>query len=387
MVLVRNQVEVMADAIVAQAVLARDLSAELIGETQELAAQASEPNVFHEGWFLAPALRHLAAVDTVQLIEVRCSRRDLIGLMPLTIVPNYGRMPIPHVSNWAHYQCFMGTPLVRAGDEVAFWLALIAWLDRSKWAVGLLSLRGLLEGGPVHKALVQAAEQLGRPCATVHRYERAALASDLSPEAYLEANVRAKKRKELRRLSNRLAEIGTVTFSLLSDSASITHWCDEFLALEAAGWKGDYGAALGNSDSTTAFFRDVIRGGFAAGRLDFQKLALDGRSIAMLVNFKTPPGSWSFKIAYDEALARYSPGVLIELENLPRVLNDPTLMWMDSCAVQDHPMINSLWGERRSIIQVSLPLSGSLRMLTYKLCRGAEATSAWLRSARNSNAE
>jgi hypothetical protein len=99
----------------------------------------------------------------------------------------------------------------------------------------------------------------------------------------------------------------------------------------------------------------------------------------MLINFRTPPGSWSFKIAYDEDLARFSPGVLIELENLAKVLNDPEIDWMDSCAVQDHSMINSLWAERRSIIQLSVPLSGARRQLIYRTCHAAEQTSAWLR--------
>lgn len=382
MLLVRDQVETTPDAVTARAVLVRDLSAALIAEIDKLAAHASEPNVFYEGWFLAPALRHLGSGQAIRLIEIRSPCDELIGIIPLAIAPNYGRMPVPHISNWTHYQCFMGTPLIREGDEVTAWRAILKLLDDSEWATSFLSLSGLLEGGPVHLALVQAARALGRPAPTVHRFERAALASDLSPNAYLEATIRGKKRKELRRLANRLADVGKVTFAVLGDAALVVSWCDEFLALEAAGWKGQQGAALANEEATATFFHEVVRGGFAAGKVDFQKLMLDNRAIAMLVNFKTPPGSWSFKIAYDENLARFSPGVLIELENLPRVLSDPAIDWMDSCAVQNHPMINSLWGERRSIIHVSVPLSGSIRMMTYKLCRGAETTSAWLRSTR-----
>ena len=42
--------------------------------------------------------------------------------------------------------------------------------------------------------------------------------------------------------------------------------------------------------------------------------------------------------------ARFSPGVLIQLENL-KILDRGDVAWMDSCAVQDHPMIDSLWTE------------------------------------------
>ena len=130
------------------------------------------------------------------------------------------------------------------------------------------------------------------------------LASQSSPEAYLEANIRSKKRKELRRLSHRLSERGALTFHTLSCESEIAPWTGEFLALESAGWKGERGSALGNTLPTSRFFKDIISGAFAEGTLDFQRLALDDKAVAMLVNFKTPPGSWSFKIAYDEGLAK-----------------------------------------------------------------------------------
>src|SRR3546814_7316636 len=67
------------------------------------------------------------------------------------------------------------------------------------------------------------------------------------------------------------------------------------------------------------------------GRLHFLRMDLDGRAIAMLVNFRHGEGAFSFKIAFDEALGRFSPGVLIEIANLQAVLGDPAIGWMDSC--------------------------------------------------------
>ena len=358
------------------------ISEALKNECAELAAYASEPTMFGEAWFLAPALRYLRNDRHIYIIEARASDGQLCGIMPLCISSNYGRMPVPHVTNWMHFQCFMGTPLVRAGDEVAFWRAVILHLDGCNWARGLFSVAGLLEQGTNHLALIEAAQSLNRSCPVVHRYERAALASIGSPDAYLESNIRPKKRKELRRLSHRLAELGDVKVRILDQEGELTVWCDEFLHLESAGWKGERGSALGNATDTSAFFREIVEGAFSSGKLDFQRLDVNGNAIAMLVNFNTPPGSWSFKIAYDETLARFSPGVLIELENIPRVMTNPKIEWMDSCAVKNHPMINSLWGERRAIVQVSVPLSGAVRGLTYHICRAAERGSASLRRIR-----
>lgn len=347
-----------------------------------LAASASEPNAYAECWFVEASLDHLCNGRDIRFAEVWNQHGDLVGLVTLTHQDRYGRMPARHLGNWMHYHCFMGTPLIARGAEVGVWRALISALDASDWPCGFLSLSGLEDGGPIHNGLVTAAASLGREAPTVHRYERALLASQLDGETYLETQVRGKKRKEWRRQVSRLRETGSLAFSVLGAPDQLADWCSEFLRLEAAGWKGNDGAALAKDPATAQFFRHALAGAMTAGKLEFQRLDLDGRAIAMLVNFRTPPGSWSFKIAYDEALARFSPGVLIELENLPRVLADPEIDWMDSCAVADHPMINSLWGQRRTIIQVTVPLSGIRRMALYRTCRTAETASARVRQFR-----
>src|SRR3546814_19951812 len=70
-----------------------------------------------------------------------------------------------------------------------------------------------------------------------------------------------------------------------------------------------------------SFFRESIAAAFAAERLAFFRIDFEGRPIAMLVNFLMGRGGFSFKIAFDEAMSRFSPGVLIEIDNLRRVLN------------------------------------------------------------------
>ncbi len=348
----------------------------------DLSNNAAEPNPFFAPWFLKPALDHLNEGREIWLATLS-DGVHLHGILPLTIRQNYGRMPAAHVGNWAHYQCFLGTPLIRAGMESDFWHALLLALDEAKWASGLMSITLLDPAGPAYQGLVDAAHRLGRPCPIVHRQQRALLKSELSSEAYLEAHVRGKKRKEWRRLENRLSELGRLDY-VTGHGEGLPKWCDDFLTLEAAGWKGDRGAALGNTSQTRHFFLDMMGKAEQAGALDLQKITLDGRPIAMLLNFLTPPGSWSFKIAHDEGLARYSPGVMIELRNLARVLGASEIHWMDSCAVENHPMIESLWAERREVIQVSVPLKGLRRSITWHLCRTAETASAALRQRKKS---
>ncbi len=349
----------------------------LIRDWADLAEAASEPNSFAEPWFVTASLATLGQGREIRLIEVR---RDavLIGVIPLSIEIHYGRLPVRFVQNWCHHQLFLGTPLVRRGEETAFWSALLECLDGAAWAPNFLHLRGLVEDGPVHRGLAAAAALHRRSCATVHCESRALLENGFDPEAYYRAAVRPKKRKEIRRLQSRLAELGEVRARRLEPDEPLEPWCDAFLALERAGWKGRADTALACDPNTQLFFRGAVAGAHAAGRLEFLRLDLDGRPIAMLANFLAPPGSFSFKTCFDEAFARFSPGLLIQLENLA-ILNRRNIGWMDSCAVAGHPMIDSLWRERRSVIRVTVPLRGARRFMLFAGCRALESGSAALR--------
>ena len=348
----------------------------LEAEWTALAESAAEPNAFAEHWFVAASLRTLAKGADIRLLEVRRGER-LIGLLPVEGHTGYARLPVRIVQNWAHDQMFLNAPLVEAGEEQAFWTAVLEALDAADWARGLLHLRGLVEDGPLHRGLLEA-----RQGVTVHREVRAFLESGLSPDAYYEQAVRQKKRKEIRRLKNRLAEEGPLRTRILDDAAELDAWCSTYLALEQAGWKGEAGSALAGSPGTESFFREALRAAREAGRLQFLRLDSGETCIAMLVNFLTPPGSFSFKTVFDESYARFSPGVLIQLENL-EILDDPRIGWMDSCAVEDHPMIDSLWTERRAIVRVSVPLNGFTRRAVYALCTTLERLSAAVRGRRN----
>lgn len=335
-----------------------------------LAGCAAEPNPFFERWYLLPALRALDPGGTVRLLRFEADG-DLAGILPLAAAPRYYRWPMPHLTGWTHPNAFLGAPLVTRGLEQAFWRALLEWADSNAGLGLFLHLSEMPLQGPLCQALGEVLAEQGRNAALVHRAERAKLQSGLKPDAYMAASLSAKKRKELRRQFARLSELGEATFHREHGREELSRWIKDFLALEAGGWKGRAGSALACRPETLSLFRDSLQHAAAAGKLERRSLRLDGKPIAMLANFVTPPGIFSYKTTFDELFARFSPGVLLQCENL-QTLDRRDIEWSDSCAEADHPMIDHIWRERRAIGRISIAIGGPIRRSLFARLLRAE---------------
>lgn len=333
---------------------------------QDLADAATTPNPFFEPWYLLPAYQAFDTEGTGRILTLEIGG-ELVGLLPLAAARRYGRWPFAHLATWLHPNAFLGVPLVRAGCETLFWQALLEWADEDRAAACALFLHlpAMPLEHPLTQALFDVADREHRTVALVMREQRALLHSPLSPERYLERALPGKKRKELRRQHTRLAEQGELVCERRDDAGAIAEWTEAFLALETRGWKGQNGSAMASAPGTAALFRQALAGAAALGKLERLALMLDGQPIAMLANFLAPPGSFSFKTAFDERYARFSPGVLLQRENLA-LLSRPGIAWCDSCAAPDHPMIDSLWTERRPIGRISVAIGGPVRRRIFK---------------------
>ena len=336
---------------------------EEIARWDALAQWAAEPNPFFESWYLLPSLRAYDPGDSVRLACVE-AEGQLAGLLPVRRDWTYYGHPVPHWCGWIHPNCFLGVPLVARGLEKAFWRALLGWLDSHAGPALMLHLAQMPLHGPLWDALRQVHREDARAGSLVTREMRAMLASDLAPGDYFEASLGGKKRKELRRQRRRLEEEGRLEVLRREGSEDIETWIEEFLALERAGWKGSEGSALASRPATEVLFREAMRAAAARGRLERLSLRIDGKPVAMLATFLTPPGAFSYKTAFDERYARYSPGVLLQRENLA-MLERPEIEWTDSCAAANHPMIDHLWRERHAIGRVNLAIGGQARRALF----------------------
>jgi CelD/BcsL family acetyltransferase involved in cellulose biosynthesis len=204
--------------------------------------------------------------------------------------------------------------------------------------------------GAFHEALAEALEDTRGRSFVAHKVTRAVLRPRGDAEAFLAAALPGKSRKEFRRLERRLAESGELRYAAVDSDAEIEGWIDDFLMLEAGGWKGAHGSAFNCTDENRRFFSRIAREAARRGRLMMLGLHVGGRPVALKCNLLAADGSFAFKIAYDESFARFSPGMLLELENIRRFHQRPELQWMDSCADPEHFMLNRLWLDRRELV-------------------------------------
>ncbi len=334
----------------------RDM-ADDIAAWDDLALNTAEPNPFFESWYLLPALRALDKDHRVQILRFEMAGK-LCGILPIHRHSRYYGRPLPHLAAWMHPNCFFGAPLVAQGCEAEFSRALLDWADRRAGKALFLHFADIDLDGAFFRAFSGELEAQRRQCSVVQQFERALLVSGQEPDEYLVASLPKRKRHELQRQFNRLAELGEVRFQWDTDGSP--EWAEQFLALEMSGWKGKAGSALKCDPGTALLLRDALSGAAERRRLIQLSLLLNDEPIAMLANFITPPGSFGFKTAFDESYSRYSPGVLLEREYLNSLTNR-AIQWCDSCSVPDHPVMDRLWRERRTIGKLSIAIGGSLR--------------------------
>ena len=325
---------------------------------EALVRHAAEPNPFYEPYALLAAWRHLAPA-TLQVVLVWAPNvlpgqpPHLAGLFPVVRRDRYKGLPVTVYSTWHHLYTYLATPLVRAELALLALGAFVGWLRRTD--AMLFEWQAITSDGAFRHALIDTLNELDIGVFHDHAHTRAFFKPAPSSDRYLEQSISGKKRKELRRQERRLGETGTLAYDELAPDGDLDAWVDEYLDLEARGWKGQHGTALSNDRAALAVFRDYARGAFTRGRWMTLALRLDGRAIAMKCNLRAGDGAVAFKIAYDESFARFSPGVLLELEQLRRLHEPGAPAWMDSGAAADHPMIGHLWRDRLAIETLVMP--------------------------------
>lgn len=336
-------------------------------DIEALAETAIEANIFYEPWMLFPALDSFAPPRRLSFLlayskgQIEGIQRPVLcGFFPLERRSSYRGAPIPTLTLWRYSHNFLATPLLKNGYASDVLKAFFTWLESEGRGIDLLEMPHVSASGSFHSALQCALLQNPEFKWSESRFERALFRPCKNADHYLGRALSKKKRKEYGRLQRRLSELGKLTWDELNQPGEVSRWIDEFLRLEASGWKGRSGTALASNVRDRSFFSAIAEGAYSRSRLKMLALRLDGRAIAIKCNLMAGDGGFAFKIAYDEDFEKYSPGVLLELEHIRRLHDQPGLRWMDSCAAPDHFMANRLWTERKPMRTVLVSTGGGV---------------------------
>jgi len=341
-------------------------------EWRALAARALEPNVFYEPAFALAAAPVFGADAGAVLVRTAGGR--LAGLFPARIDRWRGGFTSTLVG-WTHPYAPLGTPLIDRDEPES---VIAAWLDhlgRDPAMPAQLLLPLVPEQGAFAAALDRVLARQGRRAAAFGRHERALLAPGAERAKYLERAVSGRKRKKLRRLRRRLEDIAPVTVATATGAADVGVALKDFVVVEASGWKGRAGTAIVNNPAIRDFVQKAVAGLAAEGRARIERLLLNDTTIAAAVTLASGDTAWCWKIAYNEGLARSSPGVQLVCKLTENLLAQPTPLRVDSCATPDHPMIDHVWRERLAL---------SDRLIALRRSAMPFALTCWIETLRRS---
>lgn len=312
-----------------------------------LSALAGAANVFAQDWFMQAALSHDdGRSDEVLLVVVSPVDGPWLGVMPLIAERGFGRWRVRVWRNWSATNQFLGTPLVSAQSADIFWDKLLAFLDQRTGAEIMLHFEGFDADDPVCIALLDRCKREGRGFHAIHCHDRPAQRAGEDVQGRSDAKIRSRLRSLLKRLE---LEHGPVAIGILDPGEPCLPWIDTFLEMEAAGWKGRGGSALGNNCATEGLFRTVVARGHANGSARLATLSVNGRAIAMSSWFESAIWGHGFKMTFDEEYRPYAPGQLL-MRAVRDTIAHRTDMSFDTCVPRDASHCHSLWQGNRRII-------------------------------------
>ncbi len=333
---------------------------ELAEELEFLSWRSVENNVFFNPRFLAPAMPRLddREIRFVVLRDETDTKSRLRFLMPFSIErPGFGIGPSV-IRCWSNPFSALGTPLIDRDDPVGVVEDVLEILSRKHLKLpDVLVIPDIAANGAAATAIKAAAIGRNLSVITANKQERPIMKTGEDPETYLRASMTSHHLRGYRRMLRRLSEVGKVTLNEFREPSDVRRRTEEFLALEARGWKGRERSAMSIDRYRAAFAREALYMLAERDMCRIHTLDLDGKAIASLVVLREGNSAYTWKTAYDETYSKWSPGSLLMLDVSSKLLDDPNIERADSLAVPDHPIMSRMWKERELMVSLVIGLT------------------------------
>ncbi|GEO86342.1 MULTISPECIES: GNAT family N-acetyltransferase [Alphaproteobacteria] len=321
-------------------------------ELDFLTYRVMEANIFFAPRFLAPAMPRLDDRQIrLAVIRDENEHRSRVRMMMPFSIEKPGFSVGPSILRvWSNPFGPLGTPLVDAEDAAETIDNLLEVLSRPEAKLpSVLVLPDLRLNGRFAQLIKAVAIGRDLPLTVTNTFARPMLESKEDGVTYLKGTISKSHLREMRRQLRLLGGEGYVTYNVARQPGEIRMRMEEFLALEASGWKGRKRSAMVMDRFHAAFAREAITNLAEVDAVRIHTLDLDGRAIASMVVFIMAGDAYTWKTAFDERYARFSPGKLLVADLTEWHLDDPNIERTDSCTMPDHSIMSRFWKEREEM--------------------------------------
>lgn len=163
------------------------------------------------------------------------------------------------------------------------------------------------------------------------------------------ASLSSNFRSNLNKAAKKLHQLTDVKISFLHGKAATETYLNQMIEVEAKSWKKDAGTAISNSPTDITFFQRLTQKLAAAGFLEWQILEAEGQVIAMNLAVRLQRLILIWKLGYDPAYSKCSPGSMlleeaIKLACASEEIDEINLMtdhsWYDNWKMVKRPYYN-----------------------------------------------
>lgn len=281
-------------------------------EWDELADAVAPGQPFYRHAFIRIWLDNFAPREDVRVLVQRDAAGRLTAVLPLVLrrTSFYG-VPVQELASAGNeHSCRF--ELLARDPAIAAPAMLTHVLAQREWDV--FRVIDVPARGAAWK-LLESARARGLPHGTWDSLLSPTVLLSGSWEDY-QGRISSKFRANVRRRRRKLEEKGEVTLERYTGGSELMHRLEEGFALEASGWKGARGSAMGQDPATRGFYMELARTAAAEGSLVLSFLRLDGRAVAFHFALVRDGHYFLLKPAYDESMSDCSPGQLLMEEVL-----------------------------------------------------------------------
>ncbi|MFE4463641.1 GNAT family N-acetyltransferase [Oerskovia sp. NPDC056781] len=371
-----------------------DLSGEGLAAWQRLADSSLEPNLYFEPAVLGAAARGMGGGRAVWALVV-ADGSGWLAFLPFETVGRSRLWPARHASldgPFVERFAALRAPLVDAARPRLAVASLVTALHARRRALGqAIDLPLLRASGETTTLLLEAFARAGMPVREWDRISRGALVpgpgpgQEAEPGDVLGPHLSASRRKNLRRGRRHLVdELGHEL--RIVDATDEPDVVEQFLDLEAAGWKGDRakgGEARRVVPGAAAWFTGLVETYRERGEAHVLRVGPAGAPVYLAVRVRRDGVVFSISDAYDPAWSAHSPGAWGRLLGMRLLAEVPGTVLVDSCIdPRRYPDETMLYPDRVDLVSVtcavgSWPSRGLLSAIV-----AAGRVRRWLRERR-----